>query len=52
MCLLPIKIFYNYGFKTGFHGKNLILICFSALWFVFSAFKNVGSATLLVTNHD
>ena len=47
MCSIPVKLLNNYGFKTGFHGKNLVLIWFFEHYgLVFQPSKNL--ATLLM----
>ena len=35
MCPIPVKLLNNFGFKTGFHGKNLVLSGFfnTMVWF-------------------
>ena len=44
MCPIPVKLLNNFGFKTGFHGKNLVLIwVFLTLWFGCSAVKKLGN---------
>ena len=35
MCPIPVKLLNNFGFKNGFHGKNLVLSGFfnTMVWF-------------------
>jgi len=47
MSPIPVILLNNYGFKTGFHEKNLVLICFFQHYgLVFQPSKSL--ATLLI----
>ena len=51
MCAIPVKLLNNYGFKTGFHGKNLVLIWFFEHYgLVFQPSKNLATLLLNITN--
>jgi hypothetical protein len=47
MCPIPVKLLNNYGFITGFHRKNLVLIWFFQHYgLVFQPSKNLATLQL------